>query len=120
MSRSDIEPFHTGSTQPAHRAPSWTSLDRRAIYLFTISNVNKRERITVPSDQLVLTKPELLRELMGRTPHGALSVRQLAKLTDISKSKIHNLRTRGPYRVTIEEAERVAAALGVYRDHLFR
>lgn len=68
---------------------------------------------------LQLYDPAEMRRLMARAPHGGLSIRQLADQVGMGKSRVGQLLTRGPYRVSDAEADRIAAALAVSKGRLF-
>lgn len=74
----------------------------------------------MPHNRLHLTDCTLLRLLMAWAPGGPLSVRGLAEIAQISKSKVHILRKGGPYAtVSPDEAERIARAVGADQAVLF-
>lgn len=71
--------------------------------------------------RLHLTDCELLRRLMKWAPAGPITVRELAGVAHISKSKVDDLRRGHPYpSVTEVTASEIARALGVDVRVLFR
>ncbi|MFG2734453.1 hypothetical protein ACGFX7_06480 [Streptomyces harbinensis] len=66
-----------------------------------------------------LYDPSELRRLMALAPGGPLSIRQLAARSGMKKSRLGYMLTRGPYRVSEAEAERIALILEVKKGHLF-
>ncbi|MFI9463843.1 hypothetical protein [Streptomyces xiamenensis] len=68
---------------------------------------------------LQLYDPAEMRRLMACAPSGGLSIRKLAAVVGIGKSRLGLLLTTGPYRVSDAEADRIARALSVNRGRLF-
>jgi len=69
--------------------------------------------------RLHLTDSDLLRKLMQRAPGGPLSVRALARVAGISKTRVDDLLHDRYPTVTQETATRIARAVGVHRAALF-
>lgn len=70
--------------------------------------------VTTPAPLYKLVRRELLRTLMQRTGDGsAVSVRQLAHRTGVSRSTIGNLLTGDQEATDMETAHKIVSAIGV-------
>ncbi|GCD94042.1 hypothetical protein EHYA_01698 [Embleya hyalina] len=74
----------------------------------------------MPPEQYRIVDGDLLHRLMRRPPSGArLTIRDLANLLGLSKSKVSGMITGSRPVVTAATAERTCTVLGVHRAALF-